>query len=88
MSVQEEETNRKSIDLEFDKKFTYSCNLLKEGLLDMARVDACQKGDGIGTYTMWKNDFINFIATGHRNYAELTFNFIAQVEFLISQLAS
>ncbi len=27
---------------------------------------------------------MNFIATGHRNYAELAFNFIAQVEFLLS----
>ncbi len=26
-----------------------------------------------------------FLATVHRNYAEITFNFIAQVEFLLSQ---
>ncbi len=54
----------------------------------MALVDTSQEGDGIRTYKMWKSDFINVIATGHQNYAELTFNFIAQVELLLSQRKS
>ncbi len=49
MSVKEEETNGKSNNSQFNKKFTYSCKLLREGLLDMACVDARQEGDGIKT---------------------------------------
>ncbi len=37
---------------------------------------------------MWKSDSLNIIATGHRDYAELGFNFIAMVELLLSQRKS
>ncbi len=54
----------------------------------MALVDTRQEGNSIRTYMMWKYDSLNFIATGHRDYAELGFNFIAMVELLLSQRKS
>ena len=68
-----------------DYKFNYSCRVLREGLLDMARVDASREGDGQRTYLLWKHDFVTFAATGHSNYAALAFRLIAQVEVILSK---
>lgn len=79
------ESKGQKVEVSCDKKLIYSCRVLKEGLLDLARVDASDEGDGRRSYIMWKHDFLNFASTGHRNYAELAFTLIAQVEYLLSE---
>lgn len=67
-----------------DFKLNYSRKVLREGLLDLARKDASNEGDGERICILWKYDFMSFVASNHSNYAWLAFNFIAQVEFLLS----
>lgn len=68
-----------------DYKFNYISNLLREGLLDLAHADATREGDGLQLYRLWKYDFLRFKAGGHTNYAILSFQFIAQIEALLSE---
>ncbi len=46
------------------RKFVYSCRLLREGLQDLAHVDAADEQDGQRAYELWKHDFVVFQATG------------------------
>ncbi len=62
-----------------------SCGLLREGLLDLARVDAADEGGGQRAYELWKHDFVVFQATGHIVYAGLAFQFMAQVDLLLGE---
>ena len=76
--------NNVKVTNEADHKFNYTCMVLCEGLLDWARKDASNEGDGMKTYALWKNDLLTFKATGHSVYAILAFEFVAQIECLLS----
>ena len=76
--------NNVKVTNEDDHKFNYTCMVLREGLLDWARKDASNEGDGMKTYALWKNDLLTFKATGHSVYAILAFEFVAQIECLLS----
>ncbi len=75
----------RSISTKDDLKQNYSKRVLREGLVDLARKNASNEGDGERTYILWKYDFISFAASNHTTYAWLAFHFIVQVEFLLSE---
>ena len=79
---------KESENIDVDRIQQYSMKLLKEGLLDIARKDASNEGDGMRTFNHWKFDFLSFAATGHTVYAGLGFQFISQVKFLLSKRKS
>ena len=83
-SENDQEDDTKKNEGNEDFKLNYSRRVLREGLFDLARKDASNEGDGERTYILWKYDFLSFVASKHTNYAWLAFNFIAQVEFLLS----
>ena len=68
-----------------DCLYNYSCQRLTEGLLDLARQDAVREGDGERIYSFWKYHPLSFASTGHSNYAVLAFNFVVQIELLLSE---
>ena len=81
----QEKHSYKSSEKNQDSKYNYACRILQEGLLDWARMDASSEGDGYRTYLLWKYDLLMFKATGHTTYAALAFEFISQIEGLLSE---
>ena len=67
-----------------DHKMNYICALMREGLLDMARLDAVKESDGERILRHWRYDFIHFERYNHYNYRLLTFRFIAHVYGLLT----
>jgi len=67
-----------------DFKSNYICALMREGLLDIARLDAVKEGDGERILRHWRYDFIHFHAFNHTNYRLISFRFIAQVFGLLT----
>ena len=71
-------------DHQADYKHNYICALLREGLLDMARLDAVKEGDGERIMRHWRYDFVYFSINRHHNYRLLSFRLIAQVYALLT----
>ena len=67
-----------------DYKHNYICALLREGLLDMARMDAVKQGDGDRIIRHWRYDFVHFHVFKHPNYRLLSFRMIAQIYALLT----
>ena len=67
-----------------DHKRNYICALMREGLLDMARLDAVKESDGERILRHWRLDFVHFEKHNHYNYRLLTFRFIANVYGLLT----
>ncbi|CAC5367378.1 unnamed protein product [Mytilus coruscus] len=75
---EEKETHTKTTKLE-DKKFNYSCCLLREGLMDWCREDAAKENDGDRLVRMWRFDMLRFSYTNHTKYRLLAFKLQAQL---------
>jgi hypothetical protein len=56
-----------------DNKFNYSCNILREGLMDWCREDAAKENDGDRLVRLWRFDFPRFTLTNHTKYRLLAF---------------
>ena len=48
-----------------DNKFNYSCNILRDGLMDWCREDAAKENDGDRLVRLWRFDFLRFTLTNH-----------------------
>ncbi|CAC5365421.1 unnamed protein product [Mytilus coruscus] len=75
---EEKETHTKTTKQE-DKKFNYSCCLLREGLMDWCREDAAKENDGDRLVRMWRFDMLRFSYTNHTKYRLLAFKLQAQL---------
>ena len=73
-------------DHQADYKQNYICALLREGLLDMAMLNAVKEGDGERIMRHWRYDFVYFSINRHHNYRLLSMSFrlIAQVYALLT----
>eukprot|EP00112_Aurelia_sp_Birch-Aquarium-sp1_P019824 Seg4989.1 transcript_id=Seg4989.1/GoldUCD/mRNA.D3Y31 product="hypothetical protein" protein_id=Seg4989.1/GoldUCD/D3Y31 len=87
-SLQTDEEIAESSNHDQDHMPSYSEKLLREGLLDLARKDASNEGDGQRIFNLWKFDFLSFVATRHTVYSGLSFHFISQLKFLLSERKS
>ena len=67
-----------------DFKYNYICALMREGLLDIARLDAVKEGDGERIVRHWRYDFVHFHVYNHPNYRLLSFRMIAQIFALLT----
>ncbi|XP_052071483.1 uncharacterized protein LOC127709853 [Mytilus californianus] len=74
----ETDIDTKTTKLE-DKKFNYSCCLLREGLMDWCREDAAKENDGDRLVRMWRFDMLRFSYTNHTKYRLLAFKLQAQL---------
>ena len=56
-----------------DNKFNYSCNILREGLMDWCREDVAKENDGDRLVRLWRFNFLRFTLTNHTKYRLLAF---------------
>ncbi|XP_072019454.1 uncharacterized protein [Amphiura filiformis] len=73
-----------STDHQEDYKYNYICAVMREGLLDIARLDAVREGDGERIIRHWRYDFVHFHAYNHPNYRLISFRMIAQIYALLT----
>ena len=66
-----------------DNKFNYSCNILREGLMDWCREDAAKENDGDRLVRLWRFYFLRFTLTNHTKYRLLSFKLQAQLMALL-----
>ncbi|XP_014669494.1 PREDICTED: uncharacterized protein LOC106810602 [Priapulus caudatus] len=62
-----------------DFKFNYSCNVLREGLMDWVREDAAEENDGHRLTRMWRFDMLLYHQNNHTKYRLLGFRLQSQL---------